>query len=171
MKLTFNPRLSASQPSFSARLLLKAVPLAVVASTLLLQASAQAADHCEVTVEATDAMTYNVKEIAVPKACASFAIRLKHTGTMAKNIMGHNLVISKQADEQGVLQDGMKAGIAKSFVKPQDSRVLAATQVIGGGESAETSLTPKQLDASASYVFFCSFPGHASMMKGTLKLI
>lgn len=132
--------------------------------------SVQAADACEVTVEATDAMTFTVKEIAVPKTCQSFAIHLKHTGTLSKNIMGHNLVVSKQADQQAVLQDGVKAGITKSFVNTQDARVVAATTLIGGGEKASATLKPAQLDPAASYVFFCSFPGHASMMKGVLKL-
>lgn len=146
--------------------------LAVLASAMcLMQATAHAADRCDVTVEATDAMTFNTKEISVPKSCKAFTVNLKHTGKMSKNIMGHNLVISKQADEQAVLQDGSKVGVTQSFVKPQDARVVAATTIVGGGESASTSFAPSQLDAAGSYVFFCSFPGHASMMKGTLKLI
>lgn len=145
--------------------------LVTVGATCLLQQQAQAASSCDVTVEATDAMTFNTKEISVPKGCTSFTINLKHTGSMSKNIMGHNLVVSKQADEKTVLQDGMKAGVAKSFVKPQDPRVVAATNVIGGGESASTSFNPTQLEAAANYVFFCSFPGHAAVMRGTLKLI
>lgn len=146
--------------------------LAVAGSAIcLMQQPAQAADKCDVSVDATDQMTYSVKEIAVPKACKSFTINLKHTGAMSKNIMGHNLVVSKQADEQGVLQDGMKAGVANSYVKAQDARVVAATKVIGGGETSNASFAPSQLDAAGSYVFFCSFPGHASLMKGTLKLI
>lgn len=145
--------------------------LVTLGAMCLLQQHAQAAANCDVTVEATDAMTFNTKEISVPKSCKSFTINLKHTGTMSKNIMGHNLVVSKQADEQGVLQDGSKAGVAKSFVKPQDPRVVAATNVIGGGESASASFNPAQLEPAGNYVFFCSFPGHAAVMKGTLKLI
>lgn len=136
-----------------------------------MQQPALAAEPCEVTVEATDAMTFTTREIAIPKSCKAFSIHLKHTGTMPKNIMGHNLVVSKQADQQPVLQDGLKAGIAQHYLKPQDARVLAFTPLIGGGEQASATLAPTRLDASASYVFFCSFPGHASMMKGTIKLI
>lgn len=145
--------------------------LVTMGAMCVLQQHAQAAANCDVTVEATDAMTFNTKEISVPKSCKSFTINLKHTGTMSKNIMGHNLVVSKQADEQGVLQDGSKAGVAKSFVKSQDPRVVAATNVIGGGESASASFNPTQLEPAGNYVFFCSFPGHAAVMKGTLKLI
>lgn len=136
-----------------------------------LQQPAQAAEPCEVMVEATDAMTFTTREIAIPKSCKAFSIHLKHAGTMSKNIMGHNLVVSKQADQQPVLQDGLKAGIAQNYIKPQDARVLAFTPLIGGGEQASATLVPAKLDATASYVFFCSFPGHASMMKGTVKLI
>ena len=146
--------------------------LAILAGTMcLMQASAQAAGSCDITVEATDTMTFSTKEIAVPQSCKSFTINLKHTGKMSKNIMGHNLVISKQADEQAVLQDGSKAGVTQSYVKPQDARVVAATTIVGGGESTSTSFAPAKLDAAGNYVFFCSFPGHASMMKGILKLI
>ena len=42
--------------------------LAILAGTMcLVQASAQAADRCDVTVDATEAMTFSTKEIAVPK--------------------------------------------------------------------------------------------------------
>ncbi len=29
----------------------------------------------------------------------------------------------------------------------------------------------RQLQVADSYTFFCSFPGHAAIMKGTLKLV
>lgn len=146
--------------------------LSILATALFaLQQPVHAAEPCEVTVEATDAMTFTTKEIGIPKSCKAFSIHLKHTGTMSKNIMGHNLVVSKQADQQPVLQDGLKAGIAQHYLKPQDARVVASTPLIGGGEQASTTLVPAKLDAAASYIFFCSFPGHASMMKGTVKLI
>ncbi|MDP8566691.1 azurin [Methylophilus aquaticus] len=146
--------------------------LSILASAFFgLHQYALAADSCEVTVEATDSMTFTTKEIAVPKSCKAFSIHLKHTGTMSKNIMGHNLVVSKQTDQQPVLQDGMKAGASQSFVKPQDVRVLAFTALIGGGEQASTTFSPAKLEVTANYVFFCSFPGHASVMKGAIKLI
>lgn len=146
--------------------------LAMLASAICaIQQPVFAAEPCEVTVEATDAMTFTTKEIVIPKSCKAFSIHLKHTGTMSKTIMGHNLVVSKQADQQAVLQDGMKAGASQSFIKAQDARVLAFTPIIGGGEQASTTLSPAKLDAAGNYVFFCSFPGHASMMKGSVKLI
>jgi azurin len=43
-------------------------------------------------------------------------------------------------------------------------------RVIGGGETDSVSFDVSKLKAGDSYAWFCSFPGHASIMKGTLTL-
>ncbi len=48
--------------------------------------------------------------------------------------------------------------------------MIAATKVIGGGESASVSFDVAKLQAGDAYTFFCSFPGHSSIMKGELTL-
>ena len=58
----------------------------------------------------------------------------------------------------------------KAYVKPGDARVIAHTKVIGGGETDSVSFDVSKLKAGDSYAWFCSFPGHASIMKGTLTL-
>lgn len=128
------------------------------------------AAECKATVEANDAMQYNIKSIVVPKACAQFTVTLKHVGKMAKTVMGHNLVLGRTADQNAINADGMKAGAAANYVRPNDPRVLAHTRLIGGGESATVVIPVKKLKAGESYTYFCSFPGHAAIMKGTLKL-
>lgn len=132
---------------------------------------AMAADGCDLVIDATDAMTFNSKEIAIKKSCKAFNITLKHVGKLGKNIMGHNLVVSKEADQKAVLEDGSKAGAAGEYVKANDARIVAHTKLIGGGEQASTQLTLSKLDTNANYVFFCSFPGHAFMMKGVIKFV
>lgn len=149
-------------------------------STALLLASAyifvstmpaQAANSCELSLDSTDAMKFSVTEISVPKTCKDFAINLKHSGKMPKNIMGHNLVISKEADQAAVIADGNKAGTAADYVKAKDARVVAYTKIIGGGEAASTKFAVAKLNAIDKFTFYCSFPGHAFMMKGTVKLV
>lgn len=132
---------------------------------------AQAADSCAVNVESTASMAYNTKSIDVPKSCKKFTINLKNTGTLAKAVMGHNVVITKADDQEGVVEDGITAGLASNYVKAKDARVVAATKVIGGGESASIKFKVSKLKADQSYIFFCSFPGHAGVMKGTVNLI
>lgn len=134
-------------------------------------ANVAVAGACDVNVEATATMAFNVKEIAVPKTCKEITLNLKNTGTMAKAVMGHNLVISKTADMQAVINDGMKAGLASQYVKPKDTRVLGYTNVIGGGESTSVKIKLASVKASDSYSFYCSFPGHSGVMKGVFKLV
>ena len=136
----------------------------------LVAAPTWASTSCSTTVEANDAMQFNTHAIVVPKACKQFTINLKHTGKLPKVAMGHNLVVSAAADEAGVLADGAKAGLDHNYLQPGDSRVVAATPIIGGGESASVKMDVTKLKAGQAYTFFCSFPGHASMMKGTVSV-
>jgi len=143
----------------------------VLAAMLISPQVSAAADGCNVTIDATDAMAFNTKEISIKKACKTFNITLKHVGKLGKNIMGHNLVVSKEADQKAVLEDGNKAGAAGEYVKANDARIVAHTKLLGGGEQASTQLNLSKLDTKTNYVFFCSFPGHAFMMKGVIKFV
>jgi azurin len=128
------------------------------------------ATTCDVEIEGNDAMQFNKSSIAVPASCKQFTVKLKHVGKLPKAAMGHNWVLSKASDSQGVAADGIPAGLDKAYVKPGDARVIAHTKVIGGGETDSVSFDVSKLKAGDSYAWFCSFPGHASIMKGTLTL-
>lgn len=132
-------------------------------------AAAVVAD-CATTIESTDAMQYNAASIAVPASCAEFTINLKHTGTMPVGAMGHNLVISAQSDMAGVLADGIAAGATSDYVKADDARVIAHTKLIGGGESTSVTFPVSKLQGAGPFEFFCSFPGHSAMMKGSIAV-
>lgn len=128
------------------------------------------AAECAATVEANDAMQFNTKTITVPKTCKSFKVTLKHTGKLPVTAMGHNWVLSHDSDEAGVISDGMKAGATNSYEKPGDARIIAHTRLIGGGESDTATINVSKLKAGEQYAYFCTFPGHAALMKGTLSL-
>jgi azurin len=125
---------------------------------------------CATEIEGSDAMQYNVSSIVVPSSCKDFKITLKHTGTMPVTTMGHDVVITKQSDLQAVDADGMAAGAASGYVKDGDSRVIAHTKLIGGGETTSVSFPVSKIQADGPYVFFCSFPGHSALMKGTISV-
>lgn len=131
--------------------------------------SAQAAE-CKASVESNDAMQFNTKALSVPASCKSFSITLHHVGKLPKAAMGHNLVVAKSADMAGIASDGIAAGVAQDYVKPGDARIIAHTKLIGGGESTTVELPVAQLKAGTDYAFFCSFPGHSALMKGSIKL-
>ena len=143
----------------------------LLAASLLSLASAPLwAAECSVDVESTDQMTYTTKAIEIDKSCKEFTVNLKHTGQLPKNVMGHNWVLSTAADMPGVVSDGMAAGLDNNYLKPDDARIIAHTKVIGGGESDSVSFDVSKLTAGNEYMFFCSFPGHSAMMKGTVTL-
>ena len=132
-------------------------------------AAAPAAGNCATTVEANDAMQFNTKEIQVSKACKEFTITLKHTGTQPKASMGHNIVIGKTEDMDGIFKDGVGA-TTTDYVKPDDARVVAHTKLIGGGEESSLTLDPAKL-ADGEYKFACTFPGHGALMNGKVTLV
>ena len=141
-------------------------PASEAAST----AAAPAAGNCAPTVESNDNMQFNTKDIQVSKACKEFTITLKHTGTQPKSGMGHNIVISKAEDMDGVLKDGAAAGADADYVKAGDARIVGHTKLIGGGEETSVTVDPAKL-ADGSYKFYCSFPGHGALMNGTVTLV
>lgn len=143
----------------------------LVAVSLLTLASGQLlAAECKVTVDSTDQMSFDTKAIEIDKSCKTFTIELTHSGSLPKNVMGHNLVISKEADMQPIATDGLAAGIDKNYLKDGDTRVIAHTKIIGAGEKDAVTFDVSKLKADEKYGFFCSFPGHISMMKGTITL-
>jgi azurin len=143
----------------------------VVAFSVLAVASGQLlAAECKTTVDSTDQMSFNTKAIEIDKSCKTFTVELTHSGSLPKNVMGHNWVLSKEADMQPIASDGLSAGIDKDYLKEGDARVIAHTKVIGAKETDSVTFDVSKLAAGEKYGFFCSFPGHISMMKGTLTL-
>ena len=71
---------------------------------------------------------------------------------------------------QSIITDGNAAGPSNHYIKPNDSRVIGVTDIIGGGKTTEVTFKTSGLTAGTDYTFFCSFPGHYAMMKGTFTL-
>lgn len=143
---------------------------AVALAALTLSGLAWADDGCSTTVHGTDQMTFDETAITVPAACKQFTVTLEHPGEMPKSVMGHNWVLTQPQDEEGVINDGAAAGIDSDYLKPGDTRILAHTPLIGAGETASVTFQTSQLKAGTAYTYFCSFPAHALVMKGTLSL-
>ncbi|MEU2469355.1 azurin [Streptomyces sp. NPDC012486] len=123
--------------------------------------------ECSVTVEGTDQMSYTTREFTVDKSCREFTVTLTHSGSLPKNVMGHNLVISKTADMQAIATAGMSQGLDNDYLKADDVAVIAHTKMIGAPEKEDSAtFDTSTLEAGGDYSFFCTFPGHISMEKG-----
>lgn len=127
------------------------------------------ADECDLVIESTDQMTFSEEEMTVPESCDTVKVTLKHTGSMAKDMMGHNWVLTKTDDMKTIVADGAVAGLDNNYLPEGDHRVIAATEIIGGGESTEVEFSTEGL-AGENLTFFCSFPGHSGLMKGSFEV-
>lgn len=127
-------------------------------------------ENCGTTIEGNDAMQFNVGSITVPSSCSDFTITLRHTGALPVTTMGHNVVVSLASDRSGVATDGMAAGADAAYVKPDDARVIAHSEMIGGGGTTSVSFPVSKIQGAGPYEFFCSFPGHWAMMHGSIQV-
>lgn len=130
---------------------------------------AQASTECEVSINANDMMQFSEKTLSVPATCSEVTLTLNHTGKMPAQSMGHNVVIADTANIQAIGTDGMSAGAENNYVKPEDDRVYAHTDVVGGGESTTITFSTEKMTAGGDYSFFCSFPGHWAVMQGKFE--
>lgn len=130
--------------------------------------SAASAKTCSVEIEGNDQMQYNKQSIEIAGDCTEVELTLKHVGKLPVTAMGHNWVLTTTADFQPVATAGASAGPANNYVPKDDARVIAATKLVGGGESATVKFPTSKLKKGGDYTFFCSFPGHWSLMKGKL---
>ena len=135
---------------------------------LLISGFAHAAPNCSINLKGNDQMQFDQKSITVSHTCKSITINLAHTGNLPVQAMGHNVVIAPSEDLTAIVNEGMTAGLAANYVKAGDTRVIAHTKLIGGGEKTSVAFAGSLLTAGKPYMFFCTCPGHASMMKGQL---
>jgi azurin len=143
--------------------------LAILAC-LLLPATGFAA-NCSIDLVSNDGLAFDKKEVSVSAGCETITINLRHEGRLPAASMGHNVVIAQTPHVAALGQEGMKAGVGNQYVPPGDARVIAHTKVIGGGETTSTTFPGNRLTPGGDYTFFCSFPGHWAVMKGSLKVV
>lgn len=127
--------------------------------------TAPASDAFAVELESNDAMQFNNTEIKVPVG-KTVTLTLKHTGKMAKEVMGHNFVLlNKGVDFTAFAEKAAAAKDNNHIPADAGKDIIAHTDLIGGGESATVEFTVTE---AGTYDFLCSFPGHSAIMKGKL---
>jgi len=69
-----------------------------------------------------------------------------------------------------IVNAGLAAGPARGYLPEHDTRIIAATPIVGGGESATVKFATRLLQPGIRYAFFCTSPGHSTVMRGIFKL-
>jgi azurin len=152
------------------RYVLAALAIAAVSLTGGTQAAFAADKVCKLEISGNDAMQFDKKELVVAADCTQVELTLTHSGKLPAAAMGHNWVLVKTADVTTVANAGMTAGLASNYLTPGDPHVIAATKIIGGGQSASVTFSTAKLTKGGDYTFMCTFPGHYVIMKGTFKV-
>ncbi|MFJ2995162.1 azurin [Pandoraea sp. NPDC087047] len=127
-------------------------------------------DACQIDVQGRPGKQFSPKHIRVPSGCKTLTVQLIHTGKKPKAAAGHNWVLVHSSDIDATITDGLAAGPDNDWVRPGDTRVIAKTAMIGGGEHTSVTFDVSRLPRGTDYTYYCSFPSHASMMRGTLTL-
>lgn len=118
----------------------------------------------DVTVNADDAMKFDVKEITV-YAGQEVTLTLHHVGKASKEVMGHNFVILQHGvDMADFAARASKPDAVDHIPAGSDAEIVAHTKMLGGGESDTITFKAPE---KGEYQFLCSFPGHYAVMKGT----
>ncbi len=147
-----------------------ATPAAGAASDAGSGKPAAEVSNCSTTIEGNDAMQFDVGSIAVPSSCSEFTITLNHVGRLPEAAMGHNVVVSLASDRPAIAADGVAAGPEGDYLKDGDDRVIAHTEMIGGGETTSVTFPVSAIQGDGPYEFFCSFPGHWAVMRGSIQV-
>lgn len=135
-------------------------------STLL----AKPADLCSVVVQVDDTLRMSPASIEVPDGCEEFDVLLRHVGRLPKVATPRNWVLTRQEDANGVASDAELAGAKHDWLKQNDRRVLAASSVIGRGESVRVSIPLKELVPGVQYTYLSTIPGFSPVLRGTLTV-
>jgi len=159
---------------YSRRLFLKRMALAsglLAGSTLLVACGGgeaptptPAASGEPVTVEIAskgDALAYDKDTLEVP-AGSKVTLVMKNNASPGSGVY-HNWVLVRPGTADAVAADGIAAGEANSYLKPNDNRVIAYTALAKEGQTVQVTF---DAPPRGTYDFVCTFPGHATLMRG-----
>ncbi len=122
-----------------------------------------------VQITATEDMKFTVTQIDAHPG-ERIRLVLVAAGNLPKMVMAHNWILLRpDTDPDAFVNAGMLAENTNFIAPDQMDRVLAATNLIAGGESAEVTFTAPAV--RGEYPYLCSFRGHYQLgMHGTLAV-
>lgn len=112
-------------------------------------------------------MKYEQTEFTVP---AGKEVTLTFKNTATSGSMKHNVVLLTTAESSVVSRVG-QAGTqaADNEYVPEDDAILAHTALADPGETVSVTFTAPS--DPGEYQYLCTFPGHYTMMQGTMTVV
>lgn len=140
------------------------------AASAVSAAAGGASEGCTFDIKVGDQLAFSQTSISAPASCGTVTVTLTHTGNLPAAAMGHNWVLIPKGEVEAVATAGMSAGVAGNYLAEGEDRYIAATKIIGGGESTSVTFSVADMDPNGEYMYICSFPGHWSVMRGTFTI-
>jgi azurin len=122
----------------------------------------------EITIQPVgNQMEYEQTEFTVP---AGEEITITFENTATSPAMEHNVVVLTSNDDAVVNRVGQAAmGAADNEYVPDDEAILAATDMAAPGETVSVTFTAPS--EPGTYRYICTFPGHYTVMQGTMTVV
>jgi azurin len=122
-----------------------------------------------IVITGNDRMQFDRTEFTV-QAGSEVTIEFRNVGTMPKQAMGHNLVVLTRGTDPMAFANAAMRHTQNEYIPPEmQANVIAATRVLGPGESQTITFTAPT--ETGDYPFVCSFPGHTPAgMRGIMKV-
>lgn len=116
-----------------------------------------------------DFLEFRPKSLMAP-AGAKVILTFHHAGSIISQ--AHDWVLAKPGTMAALLKESdmateMAGGDERSFLKPNDPRIIAMTPLIKKGETTRITFTAP---GPGDYPYFCSTSGHADTMRGVLHV-
>lgn len=122
-----------------------------------------------IKIKGTDRMKFDVTNINVIPG-EKIRLVLTTVSKLPKTAMSHNVVVLKKGTDAEAFANASAMARENDYIAPDmQDKIIAATDLAGGGETVEVTFTVP--DEVGSYTYICSFPGHyLAGMKGTLNV-
>jgi azurin len=118
-----------------------------------------------IKLKANENMKFD-NELFRVKSGKKLRLLFKNTGTKTNASMSHNVVILKKGIDIADFADVARTAKNEQYVPSSlDSLIIAHTNLVNAGESAEVEFT---IPEKGVYDFICSFPGHWGTMQGKI---
>jgi azurin len=112
-----------------------------------------------------DELAFN-KTTLKAKAGQPVSVTFQNKASASSNLQ-HNWVLVKPGTAETVSTAGISAGPDKGYI-PDSPDIIAHTKLLNPGQKETVSFAAPA--APGDYPYICSFPGHATTMKGVLKV-
>ena len=127
---------------------------------------AETVDH--LVIKANEDMTFDKVDFTV-KTGQEITLLLVNNGTSPKEAMGHNVVVLNQGTDPASFAFAASSAADNEYIpKDKEDEIIVHTKLLGPKESDQVKFT---ITEPGTYDFICSFPGHASTMRGKIKAI